>query len=125
MQQQLPPLPPGLDPVQAGRFGLWLLGQRSHRRALSRTVSVSRVPNARIASRFLYLFVPWKVHEYPGGHQVLAELCGVKRHTVRDWLYTSRPIPERHRETLERICRERGLAFLALADELAGKKQNF
>src|SRR6516162_4339623 len=26
------PLPPGLSPVEAGRIGLWLLGQRNHTR---------------------------------------------------------------------------------------------
>jgi hypothetical protein len=124
--QQYPQLPPGLTPVQAGRFGLWMLGQRSHRRALQRTVSVSRVPRGGLCDQFIHLYAPWTVNEYPGRKQILAELLGVKRSTVRDYLYRSTPrLPEKHRATLERLCRERGLAFLALADELAGKKQNF
>jgi hypothetical protein len=66
------------------------------------------------------------VNEYPGRKQILAELLGVKRSTVRDYLYRSTlRLPKKHRSTLERLSRERGLAFLALADELAGKKQNF
>ena len=120
---QRQPLPPGLDPVTAGRWGLWLLGNRSHRRAQQRTVSASRVPGCGACDRFLYLLAPWRYNEYPGRMQILAETLGVRRTTVRDYLY--RPalkLPERHRVTLERIARERAAAWLALADELAGKQ---
>src|SRR6202022_4813473 len=44
------PPPPGLDPVTAGRFGLWLLGKRNHFRAMRRSVSASRVSGCGLAA---------------------------------------------------------------------------
>jgi hypothetical protein len=49
------PLPPGLDPVTAGRFGLWLLGKRNHFRAMRRSVSASRVSAVVLQHRFVAL----------------------------------------------------------------------
>lgn len=117
-------LPPGLDPVRAGRWGLWLLGQRSHRRSLLRTVSSRRVSTGAPGDRFLSLFAPWSIHEYPGRWQIMAELLGISRHSARRYCYSKR-LPAKHAATLERICRDRAAAFLALADELAGKSQGF
>jgi len=40
-------LPQGLDPVRAGRLGLWLLGLRSHSEILRARVPTGRAQNAR------------------------------------------------------------------------------
>ena len=122
-QQPLaPPLPPGLNPVTAGRFGLWLLGQRSHRKAQRRRLAATRVCRGGLCHRFVCLLLPWRVEEYPGAIQAFAELLGISRNTAKDYLFrTRRKLPERHRVTLERIARARAAAWLALADELAGR----
>lgn len=121
-----PPLPAGLDPVRAGRLGLWLLGQRSHRRSLRRTVSVPRVPNARIQSRFVHLLVPWRVYEYPGQERVFAELLGIKPRTVRTYLYEDRRrLPKKHIATMLRVARERAEQWAELVRDLEGKDQGF
>lgn len=73
----------------------------------------------------MHLFVPWTIHEYPGPKRLLAEWLGVKRSTVDNYLYKDK-LPAKHALTLERICRERAAAFLALADDLArGRDQGF
>jgi len=115
------PLPPGLDPVMAGRFGLWLLGQRSHRRSLRRTASASRVPGRGLAQRWLTLMAPWTIEEYPGRIQLLAEICGVSRSRVGDWLYRTKPgkgLPAKHARRLMVLCEERAAALDALASDL-------
>ena len=117
------PLPAGLDPVTAGRLGLWLLGQRSHRRAQRRTISASRVPNGALGDRFLCLYVPWKLHEYPGRVLALSELLGVPQATAKR--YTFGRLPTKHAVTLARIAREREAAWRAVAEELEGKSQGF
>ena len=122
MYQQLPA---GLDPVKAGRLGLWLLGQRSHRRALRRNVSATRVSTGSLGSRFSTLFTPWTVHTYPSAAQALAELCGVKASYARLWLRRDGRLPTRHARTLARIAREREAAWRAVAEELEGRSQGF
>jgi hypothetical protein len=114
---RMPQLPAGLDPVQAGRFGLWLLGKRSHARALRRTFSGTRVPSTRITGRLLGILLPWTIHEYPGNLQALAEMCGVARSTASDWLYCARPLPRKHAARLADICEQREIAFRDLKEE--------
>ena len=121
-----PQLPAGLDPVQAGRFGLWLLGQRSHVRKTRRCVSAVRVPCPTQGGRFAGLFVPWTVHTYPSATQAIAELCGVKESYAEHLLSRQERLPAKHAATLGRIARERAEAWKALADELEGiKPQGF
>lgn len=112
-------LPFGLDPVTAGRFGLWLLGKRNHLRAQRRSVSASRVPGSGLAQRFLSLTAPWTVEEYPGRRRLLAELCGVSVATTDDWLYREQRLPPRHARRLERIAALREAAWGQLRDDLA------
>ena len=111
-------LPSGLDPVVAGRFGLWLLGKRNHRKAHFRRVSPSRVPGSGLAHRFLWLFAPWTVEEYPGPRRFLAGLCQVSRATTDDWLYRGRPLPPAHAHHLSRIARQQAVLLHELADDL-------
>lgn len=111
-------LPPGLDPVTAGRFGLWLLGQRSHRKALKRTFFVKRVRPASLQERFVRLIAPWRIEEYPGCDRVLPALCGVAHSTARAWLWSDKRLPRRHALTLAAICDARAAEFAALAVEL-------
>lgn len=111
-------LPDGLDPVQAGRFGLWLLGVRSHQRAQKRTFSASRVSGYGLAQRLLTALMPWTVEEYPGHLQALAEMCNVSRRTVEDWLYRPDKLPRKHARRLSDICREKAAEFFELAEQL-------
>ena len=113
------PLPPGLDPVTAGRFGLWLLGRRSHERALKRRSSPSRVFGYGIIQRLATLIAPWTVEEYPGYRRFLADLCGVNIRTSDDWLYGAQSLPRIHARRLSTLSRERGEALLAISEELA------
>ena len=87
------PLPPGLDPVTAGRFGLWLLGQRNHQAALRRRIGKRRVYRATRLQRFATLFFPWLVIDYPGCELFLCQLCMVERRVVQRWLAGHRPLP--------------------------------
>jgi len=111
-------LPPGLDPVTAGRFGLWLLGKRSHTRAQRRRVSASHVPGSGLAQRFVSLIAPWTIAEYPGRRRLLGGLCGVAVATTDDWLYREQRLPAAHAQRLSTICREKAAQPLELADDL-------
>lgn len=113
-----PQLPTGLDPVTAGRFGLWLLGKRSHARAQRRSVSASRVPGCGIAHRFVALIAPWSVHEYPGRDRILPALCEVSIETARDWLYRDRMLPPKHARRMAEIARQRAVEFEDVAKAL-------
>jgi len=94
------PLPPGLDPVTAGRFGLWLLGQRNHRAAQRRRRGSLRVYPASDASRFARLVCPWIIAEYPGAEVLISQLCGVSEVTAEGWLRRTKPLPSRHARVL-------------------------
>src|ERR1700720_3689012 len=109
-------LPAGLDPVQAGRFGLWLLGQRSHRRAQLRTVSASRVPGSSLAQRFVLLFMPWRITQYPGRHRFLPVLCGVSIGTARLWLYREEKLPPKHARRMAEVARAHAEECLRVAE---------
>jgi hypothetical protein len=112
-------LPAGLDPITAGRFALWMLGKRSHRRAQRRTVSASRVWGGGLAQRFVTLVAPWTVEEYPGRLRLLAGLCGVTAATSKDWLYRDKRLPAKHAHRLHSIAIERAEQWYALAADLA------
>src|SRR5215472_9629610 len=59
-------LPPGLDPVSAGRIGLWLLSRRSHNAPQKRTAFPQREWRKTPAAKFVRLICQWHVYEYPG-----------------------------------------------------------
>ncbi len=118
MTQQYERLPDGLNPVQAGRFGLWLLGIRSHHRALKRSAIPDREPGCGIAHRFADLIVPWSVERYPGRSRFLADLCGVKTRTADDWFYRPHHIGARHLRFFHRFALERIAAWTAFAEEV-------
>lgn len=120
---QMQPLPPGLSPVQAGRFGLWLMGRLNHVRARRRTLSASRTHGRgarELSKRFITLLLPWKIYEYPGHAQAMSEICGVARDTARQWFYKRDLLPAKHARKLERMAREKASEWAAVADELAG-----
>lgn len=112
------PLPPGLDPVTAGRFGLWLLGKRSHQRSLKRQAVVTRVSGGSCLNRFAGLSVPWTVETYPGTHRFLCGLLNVSVSSVKRWLHADEALPAKHAQRLALICRERSQSYNDLADEL-------
>src|SRR5262249_1935833 len=89
------PLPPGLDPVQAGRFGLWLWGRREHSRRLERSIFLTRVQDrhdSTVCWRGMSALLPWRVAHYPSLHRGLAELLGVSVRSARSYLW-QREIP--------------------------------
>jgi len=88
------PLPNGLSPVETGRLGLWLLGQRNRRAAARRRASPTRVYPDTLVGRWCSLRVPWKAQEYPGPRRLLAELCGaVSPMHARRWISGERLLP--------------------------------
>ncbi len=111
------PLPEGLDPVTAGRYGLWLLGVRSHNRALKRTISPKRVWGYGPLHRLATLLSPWTIEEYPGYRRFMASLCGVAIRTSDRWFYGADRLPRKHARRLAAICVERAAAYEALAKE--------
>ena len=111
-------LPPGLSPVTAGRFGLWLLGKRAHRKALRRRSHVDRAYRVTLPSKFIRLLAPWRIEEYPGWARLLSDTCGVARGTAKNWMGSDARLPRKHALTLAAICESRAAEFLALAEEL-------
>jgi hypothetical protein len=117
------PLPPGMTPVEAGRIGLWLMGQRNQRAASRRRALPSRVYGRSLADRFRGLITPWLVHEYPGtlvlmADVLMAELCGVKPDTARNWCKRGHRLPPHQARRMAGYLRTRAAEELALADEL-------
>lgn len=112
-----PPLPSGLSPIVAGRYGLWLLARRSVRAASRRVAFPNRDGNGSIAARFCALIVPWRVYEYCGASAFLAALAGVPRKTARGWIY-KKPMAKKHRERLASYLEQHASRCLALASEL-------
>lgn len=110
-------LPAGLDPVRVGRYGLWLMGLRSHRAAALRVPFPVRVKQRSFADRVAALLVPWRIHEYPGAYRFIGALCGVSKNTARGWLY-GKPIPGKHAERLAAYLEQHASQCEALAREL-------
>ena len=84
-------LPRGLDPVRAGRIGLWSLSQRSHRAAKKRVAFPNRVWPETLVCRFI-------VHEYAGSRVVLSHILGVAPLYARNLMKPSheRRLPPKH-----------------------------
>ncbi len=110
-----PPLPPGLSPATAARFGLAALGRRNHARSLTRRAAVTREYGVGKLAKLASQVVPWSVYEYPGLARWLTDLLQVSRKTA--WLYMTRDeaLPPKHARRLALICRERAAAFEVLA----------
>jgi plasmid maintenance system antidote protein VapI len=92
----MPPskLPPGLDPVTAGRFGLWLLGKRQHSRSQRRSLVASTFLVKAVCGRAIHLIAPWPVWQYPGKWRALSQLLGVSDRTARAYISGERRLPE-------------------------------
>jgi hypothetical protein len=112
------PLPQGLSPVEAGRIGLWLLGKRNHRAAARRRAMPSRAYGRSLADRFRGLITPWRVYEYPGTLRLMAELCGVRVDTARNWCKREYRLPPHQARRMARYLRTHAAEGLALADAL-------
>jgi hypothetical protein len=91
-----PALPKGLDAVQAGRIGLWLLSRRSHKAALQRVVFPQRDWHASFVLRFVRLLAQWKICEYPGTGHYLATVLGISHSYARNLLKPSWKLPGKH-----------------------------
>jgi hypothetical protein len=95
------PLPPGLSPVDAGRLGLWLLGQRNHRAAVKRRRPYRhRVYLSPPAARWARVAACWSVGSYPGAEVLISQLCDVSESTAKHWLRSHRDLPAHHARTL-------------------------
>lgn len=117
-------LPPGLDPVKAGRLGLWLLGKRNQARAARRRFHPTREHVGGLVggpvSRLLDILLPWTVHEYPGQIKALAALIGgIREATAKDYLYRPENLSKRGAERLAQFCDDRAAMFAGLAKEFA------
>jgi hypothetical protein len=113
------PLPAGVTPVQAGRFGLWLLGKRNQAKAARRRGIVTRAYTRSRLDALSGLTVPWTVNEYPGAYRFFSEILGVSRQSVKRWLASDHGLPRKQALRLSSLCRDRAAAFAALADEFA------
>jgi transcriptional regulator with XRE-family HTH domain len=98
-------LPKDLDPVTAGRWGLWLLGRWQHKQALRRTVVVRLYPRKSLAGKFVNLCFPWPVWSYPGPFRALAQLVGVTNRTAAAYIAGRRRMPLARRERLAAYLR--------------------
>src|SRR5271165_3506025 len=87
-----PKLPRGLDPVTAGRFGLWLLGKRQHMRARRRNSCPATYAPRSIVDRVVALVWRWTVAEYPGMHRGLGDLLGLTAGSARHLMAGRRPL---------------------------------
>lgn len=86
-------LPGGLDPVRAGRFGLWLLSKRASAARSRRTPWPNHVW-VGYGGRLGRLIAPWRVGEYPGASVMLSAITGVQVRTARRWLRGAMPSPQ-------------------------------
>ena len=111
-------LPAGLDPVSAGRLGLWLLSRRSHRAAQKRIAFPARVWSSTYVCRFARLIAPWRCYEYPGAAVVLAGLCGISRGYANNLLKPSQKLPAVHAHRLANYLEAHAAECDALAREL-------
>ena len=115
---QHPPLPEGLDPVAAGRAGLWLLAKREQAKAARRVAFPRRVCSDTLAARFVRLFLPWSVQEYPGYRRWLAQLLNVSEGRARNVCVRSGTLPRIHALTMSRYLRDHAAQCEALARQL-------
>lgn len=115
------PLPAGLDPVDAGRLGLWLLAKRKQKRAQA-PVFPDPVYGDHLAAKVAHVLIPWRLSGYPGASRYFAKLCGVSSITTRRWLRGVYPIPRRHALTLAGFLQGHASMCEALAHELRETK---
>jgi hypothetical protein len=114
----MPPLPPGIDPIHAGRLGLWLLSRRSHRAASRRIAFPYRRTGGRLARRVADLICPWDIFEYPGAIRFFSALLGISRGSAKRYLATSCEIPRKHAVPLAVYLEHHAAECQALAIEL-------
>jgi hypothetical protein len=120
------PLPPGLSPVEAGRFGLWLLARRSHRAKQKRVAFPERAWPQTLVWRWVRLITPWRVYEYPGAAVVISSLCGIAPSYAWNLLKPSwaDKLPPRHARRLADYLEGHASECEALARELRAYAQN-
>ena len=119
MDRNLGPRLADVDPVTAGRLGLWLLGRRSHN-AASRRVAfpIRKNPPGNLVSRFARLIAPWLIFEYPGSEAVIAGICAIKRGYAHDLLKPSFRLPSKHAITMAHYLARHASQCEALSAEL-------
>lgn len=113
-----PKLPPGLDPVTAGRWGLWLLGKRQHTAKLRRSFSNPTYALRSLLDRATNAICPWPLWRYPGRSNGIAEVLGVSPEYARQMIGGHRPLPARHALTLARYLECDLAERQAVIDEL-------
>ena len=118
MQTAPPSFPVNVDPVTAGRFGLWLLGRRSHN-AANRRLPLPRpidLGTATLLRRFAALICAWDVWEYPGAPRCIGAILGIEASSAKRYLW--REVPRRHAERLADYLEGHAAECQALAAEL-------
>jgi len=115
-------LPAGLTPVMAGRMGLWLLGNRQHRRSLHRVTSVpinARAPAKGMVAEACDLLAIWTVTQYPGRNKVLANILGIGIRTAEKYCSCrDGKLPARHAARLSDYLETKAHQELDLAYRL-------
>jgi hypothetical protein len=125
-RDRMPTLPRGLDPVSAGRFGLWLLSRRSHRAKQRRVAFPARVWPQTLVWRWVRLISPWRCHEYPGAAVVISSLCEIAPSYAWNLLKPSwaSKLPPRHAHRLAAYLEAHAAESEALARELRAYAQD-
>ena len=113
-----PKLPPGLDPVTAGRWGLWLLAKRSHIKAQRRTGVLLSVGSGSLSVRFAHLWCSWTVHTYPGPKRLFAMMLGLRQSTANTYLYQRKPLARKHQERMLKLASQRLAQWATLVSDL-------
>jgi hypothetical protein len=93
-------LPPGLNPVQAGRLGLWLLSKRSHKAAQKRIAFPQRDRARTLVGEVADLLFRWRCAEYPGQPAILSAILGIAPGYAANLLKPSWRLPAHHARTL-------------------------
>ena len=113
-----PKLPRGLDPLTAGRWGLWLLGRRQHMRARLRNSCPPIYGPRSLADRAVALLWRWEVVQYPGKHRGLADLLGITHDSARHLMAGRRALTARNAERLASVLESDLAERRAVIDEL-------
>ncbi len=71
-----------------------------------------------MAARWITTLYPWTIYNYPGYTLMLAQICGVGRDSVKDWLYKRRQMPWYRAERLLQHVRSRIASEQAIEREL-------
>lgn len=111
-------IPANVSPIDAGRLGLWLLSQRSHKAKLRRVAFPQRDWPQTLVMRFVRLICQWHVYEYAGSKIILGAICGIGPDYARNLMKRSSRLPPKHARMLAAYLSNHASQCEALAAEM-------